>query len=120
MADTGIFATTLEVQYKAGANCSATANAEAYINSFMAQVESYINAFTGYNWSDAYASLNVDFKGILKEAASCLAAIYVIQYDTSGMSQRESEFRCDVLRDAANRCMEILKIKARQDYIAGT
>ena len=35
MADTGIFATTAEVQRKVGANASSTANVEAYINDFM-------------------------------------------------------------------------------------
>ena len=39
MADTGVFATTAEVSRKAGANASATSNAEAYINQYMAEVK---------------------------------------------------------------------------------
>ena len=81
MADTGIFATTAEVQRKVGENASATSNVEAYINDFMTQAESYINAVTRHNWSDDYSGLNADVKGLLKEAASNIAACYVILFD---------------------------------------
>src|SRR3972149_5880427 len=99
MADTGIFATTTEVQRKSGANASSTSKAEAYVNDYMTQVESFINVTTRYNWSDVYSTLNVDVKGILKECASDLAAIYVIQYDLSGfLSRAAAEDSINVLR----------------------
>jgi len=109
MADTGIFATTAEVQRKAGAGASATSNTEAYINDFMAQAESEINCITRYNWSDNYAALNSDVKAILKEAASNLAAIYVIQFDMSGFTSRtEAENMINVLRDGYLRVLSVL------------
>lgn len=118
MADTGIFATTAEVQYKAGAHASVVSKAEAYVNSYMTQVESFINSHSRYNFSDNYASLNVDTKGILKEIASNLAAIYVIQYDMSGYSSRiEAEDMINVLRDAALRGLNLLKDKKVTDFI---
>lgn len=118
MADTGIFATTAEVQRKAGANASATSNTEAYINDYMTQAESTINVMTRYNWSDAYSTLDADVKGILKDVASCLAAIYVIQYDMSGFTTRtEAEDMINVLRDAALRGMSILRDKKAQDFM---
>lgn len=118
MADTGIFATTAEVQRKAGEGASSTANVEAYINDYMTQVESQINVFCRFNFSDNYATLNVDTKNILKEAASNLAAIYVIMYDFSGYNSRiEAEDMINVLRDAALRCMSILRDKKHQDFI---
>jgi len=120
MADTGIFATTAEVERKAGANASATSKAEAYVNDYMTQVESHINALTRYNWSDAYAGLNVDVKGILKEVASNLAAIYVIQYDMSGYTSRiEAEDMINVLRDSALRGLAILKRINTQTFMIG-
>ena len=110
MADTGIFATTAEVIRKAGANASSVSAAEAYINDFMTQAESYINVMTRKNWSDAYSSLNVDVKGLLKLAASNLAAIYVIQYDMSGFSSRtEAEDMINILWDGANSAINLLK-----------
>jgi beta-galactosidase/beta-glucuronidase len=120
MADTGIFATTAEVQRKAGANASATSKAEAYTNDFMTQAESTINCMCRYNFSDNYSSLNVDVKGILKEVASNLAAIYVIQYDMSGFTSRtEAEDMINILRDAALRGLSVLRDKKVQDFING-
>lgn len=118
MADTGIFCTTTEVQRKAGANASATSKAEAYTNDYVTQVESEINVFCRYNFSDAYAGLDVDIKGLLKAVASNLAAIYVIQYDMSGFTSRiEAEDMINVLRDAAQRGLSILKDKKNQEFM---
>jgi len=118
MADTGIFATTAEVERKAGANASATSKAEAYVNDYMTQVESQINVATGKNWSDAYSGLNADVKGILKEVASNLAAIYVIQYDMSGYTTRiEAEDMVNILRDAALRGLSILREVVKRDFM---
>lgn len=97
MADTGIFATTAQVQAKAGANVSATYSTEAMINDFMTQAESLINSVTRNNWSDSYAGLNVDVKAILKMAASAKAAMMVISADMSGMPLLEAQTRLNVL-----------------------
>jgi len=109
MADTGIFATTSEVQNKVGANASSTANVEAYINDYISQAESHINVESNYNWSDAYSGLNADVKGILKEAASNLAAIYVINYDLSSIGLDEARSRVDILRDWYVQAIKLLK-----------
>ncbi len=120
MVDTGIFATTAEVQRKAGANASATSNVEAYINDFMTQAESVINIMTRFNWSDAYSGLNVDVKGLLKEAASNLAAMYVIQYDMSGFATRqEAEDMITFLRDGFLRNISLLRDKKSETFING-
>jgi glutaredoxin 2 len=118
MADTGIFATTAEVGYKAGSGASATSKAEAYVNSYMTQVEAFINSSCRYNFSDNYASLNADTKGVLKQIASDLAAIYVITYDMSGYDSRiDAEDAINVLRDAALRGIALLKDKKVTDFI---
>lgn len=118
MADTGIFATTAEIGYKAGANASTTSKAEAYTNSFIAQAESYINTRTLYNWSDAYATLNADVKNILKEAGSSLAAIYVIQYDMSGFSSRqEALIMCNILYARVEECCKLLEKEVNRTFV---
>ena len=120
MADTGIFCTTAEVERKAGANCSAVSKAEAYTNDYITQAESLINAICRYNFSDNYATLNADVKGILKEVASNIAAMYVIQYDMSGFTSRiEAEDMINILRDAALRGLSLLRDKKSQDFITG-
>lgn len=118
MADTGIFASTSDVEKKCGANASATSKAEAYCNKYLFQVESQINADCRYNFSDNYAALNDDTKGILQEIATNLAAIYTIQYDMSGYSSRiEAEDMINILRDAALRNIKLLKDKKVTDFI---
>lgn len=118
MVDTGIFATTAQVGYKAGAGKSATSSAEAYVNNYMFQAESFINSACRYNFSDNYASLNTDTKGILQDCATNLAAIYVIQYDMSGFTSRiEAEDMINILRDAALRDIALLKDKKTTDFI---
>ncbi len=118
MADTGIFATTAEVQRKVGTGSSSTSNVEAYINDYMTQAESYINVLTGKNWSDAYTALNVDVKGVLKEAASNLAAIYVLIYDTSGIiPDRRAENRINMLWQRLVQCCKVLTIQARKTFM---
>lgn len=118
MADTGIFATTAEVQRKAGADASSTSNTEAYINDYVAQAEALINVMSRHNWSDDYATLSDDVKGILKEVASNIAAIYVITYDMSGFPSRtDAENRINVLRDAALRGMAVLRDKKQQTFM---
>ena len=120
MAYAEIFATLTEVQHKAGASASAVSRAAAYVTDYMFQVESLINATCRYNFSDNYTTLNDDTKGILKEVASDLAAIYVISYDMSGFSSRiEAEDMINILRDAALRGLDILKEKKHVDFING-
>jgi hypothetical protein len=121
MVDTGIFATTAEVQRKVGYGANSTANAEAYTNDFMTQAESRINVETHYNWSDKYAALNADVKGILKEAASNLAAVYVISYDWRNFSSKvEAQGRIDTLLFNYNACIKLLKEQVAQDFIKET
>lgn len=119
MADTGIFCTTAEVQYKVGANASGTANAETYINNYVTQAESRINAECHYNFSDNYAALNVDVKGILKEAASDLAATYVINYSLSSIGMEEAKARVDILTYHYANCIKLLKEQLIKDFIIG-
>lgn len=118
MADTGIFCSGTEVIRKAGSGASATATAEAYTNDFITQAESEINAVCRYNFSDDYSSLNADVKGLLKQAASNLAAIYVVSYDMSGYDSRtEAENVINVLRDGYLRALSLLRDKKVQKFI---
>lgn len=118
MADEGIFATTTEIQRKAGDEADSTATAEAYTNDFISQAESLINCICRYNFSDEYASLNADVKGILKMAASNIAAIYCINYNYNLFSSRtNAENQVNVLRDFYLLCISLLKKKETQRFI---
>lgn len=91
MVDTGIFATTQEVQDHVGQYANSTYNVEAYINRFIAEAESLINAECRYNFSDNYSTLNTDTKKLLTLAAATKTAMMVIKadmsaYPTTGMA----------------------------------
>tara|TARA_R100000501_G_scaffold17481_1_gene32584 strand:- start:220 stop:606 length:387 start_codon:yes stop_codon:yes gene_type:complete len=117
MADTGIFATTAEVQRKVHVNASATANVEAYINQFMTEVESLINATVTFNFSDAYSGLNADVKGILKMAASELAALMVEAYDKDAIGRSTAIASENSHLNRYNMAIKELKEKNTQDFI---
>jgi hypothetical protein len=120
MAHTGIFATSDEILVKAGENYD-TGITEARINDLCLQVESQINISTQYNWSDAFASLNADVKGLLAMAESNLVAMYIISYNPSAIPSRTAETMLDLLRDGYVTCIEQLKIEAKRDFmIKGT
>lgn len=118
MADTGIFCSGSEVLFKAGANYNLSGATEAILNNFMTQAESFINVSSNYNFSDRYTALNADVKGVLKEAASDLAAIYVINYDMSGYTSRmEAQTMLDVLRDRFVQCLDLLRKRDNVEFI---
>ena len=113
-----IFATTAEVQRKSGASASTVSNVEAYIDDYMTQAESFINVKTKKNWSDDYAGLNVDVKGILKRAAASLAAIDVIIFDMSGFTSRaEARLMINVLKWESDIAISELEKKDQQDFM---
>ena len=121
MADTGIFATTLEIQEKAGANADSTYTAEAYTNSFVAQAESLINVESGYNWSDVYSGLNADVKKILTLAASNKAAQYCIVSNTNNfLSSADAQTALQMLEADYDKCIILLReggTKLKQKFI---
>lgn len=121
MVDEGIFATTAEVLRKTGAGVSSTSSAEAFINDYMTQAESYINVLTRTNYSNSYAGLDVDVKGLLKEAASNLAAIYAIQYDISGYnSTREAENMMNTNWKRFLHCIKLLDEQTANKFLTDT
>jgi hypothetical protein len=108
MADTGILATTAQIQAKVGKNTS-TYNAETYTNIFVAMAEGIINSLSAYNWCDAYATLNTDVKGVLADCASNLAAIYIIEADPDEIGRTTAEFKINVLLDSFVRDILLLE-----------
>jgi len=86
----------------------------------MTEVESEINVVTRKNWSDDYSGLDVDVKGILKQASSNLAAVYVIQFDMSGFTSRgEAESMVNILLSRYDKMVNVLKDMKQQDFMDG-
>jgi len=121
MAEAGIYTTNVLVAYKIGANASAVSKAEAYTNEFIAQAEAYINVVTKKIWAidtAAFAALDAQISKILSEAASNLAAIYVIQYDMSGFTTRiEAEDMINILWARLQQCIDVLKVQDNLNFM---
>lgn len=119
MVDVGVFCKNANIIARAGANVSATSAAVGWTDTVVLDAENLVNALTRKNWSDAYASLNVDVKYLLMDAAACACAMYVINYDLSGMAAREAETRLDFLRDCFWRDIKALQDLKTQDFVTG-
>jgi len=120
MADDGVFIKNADIAVKAGANVNATAITVAETDKYVLNVEAFINIASRYNWSDAFATLNVDVAEFLTDIGAALCAIYAIEYDMSGFSSRaEAESMIVVLRDSALRGLQFLRDKKTQDFING-
>ena len=121
MADIGIYATNAMIQAKAGANANATSKLTTWTDVIILLCENFINVLCRKTFavdSTAFTSLPASTKYILSDAASNLAAIYVIQYDMSGLTSRgEAEDMIVVLRDAFLRDVSILRDKKVQDFV---
>lgn len=120
MAHTGIFAASDEILVKAGESYD-TGITEARINALCLQAESRINCECHYNFSDAYAGLNADVKGLLSEAESNLVATYIIMFNTAGYAQglKQAQSSIDLLMYNYNACIKLLKEQLTKDFMIG-
>ena len=121
MAAVGIYCTLDDVQYKAGVKASATSKAEAYVTIYVGMAEAVINVACRRIFAvdaTAFSALPTGTRKILSDAASNLAAIYVINFDLSGFTTRlEAEDMVNILRDAFLRDLAILKEKEHQTFL---
>jgi len=120
MAETAIFAGSGAVLFKIGENYDATGWTEANRNFVAGQAEALINTITRTNYSDSYATLNVDVQKMLEEAAACWAAIDFISYNMAGYTSRvEAEDMINILWAKFNLITDILKDQKSVTYVSG-
>ncbi len=117
MGDTGIFATTAEVQKYVPKWANDTYNEEAHINQYIKGWESFINITMNYNWSDNYGTADEDTKKILTLYVCAQVAMDVCAMDISGTDIRVAEFFSDRMTDVANKVFSQLKENASNEAI---
>jgi len=116
----GIYTKNADIVVRAGAKANATAITVAETDKYVLTIEGYVNSVTHYNWSDAYAALNVDVRGLLTEAGACLCAINVIAYDPSGFtSLEEASFIVDTLWARAQQALGKLADQEVKTFMVG-
>lgn len=115
------YALATQIGYKAGANVSSTATGAAYLLEFGLMAEGMINTASGYNWSDwytAYSATYPDVANLLVDAASNIAAIYVINYDMSGFTNiQEAVARINTLYQMYISDIALLKEEGKKDFV---
>ena len=123
MADFGVYAKFASISARVGTRASAVSNLVAWTDLIILNVETTINVMTRKIWAvddAAFTALSVSTKTILTDAAACLAAMHVIQYDISGMPAREAETRLDFLYNRFLSDIKILEdVKTRDFLIKG-
>jgi len=114
--------TEAEIQQKSGDNVSAAFNTTMMTASNL-RAESTINCVCKYNFSDTFATLNVDVKHILGDFCSSFVAIEALNHKPTGddgaLDRIEYEDRLNVLRDSMLRAMGILRNQNVVTFING-
>jgi hypothetical protein len=115
------YALATNILYKCGANVNSTYSAAGYLEQYGYMAEAVINSECLYDWSawyttDAGAHPHVGY--VLVNAASCLAAIDVINADMSGFTNiQEAVSRIDVLYQMYQNNIRILKSEGVMDFV---
>lgn len=120
MSHTGIFATAAECASKAGENVDATGWHEANINQWCNEIESQVNVLCGYNFSDAYATLDADVKKILTIICSNYAGIHGIAFNMVAYTSRiEAEDMINILWASMQYNLNLLKDPGSVTFMKG-
>ena len=116
-----VLTTSGAVLVKAGSGVSSVvAESGAIVTELIQQAEGWINMVTRFNWIDEFPTLNEDVKHMLTEAASNLAAAYLINYDMSGYTSRtEAEIMINLLILRADEILGILIDKKQETFVRG-
>lgn len=88
------------------------------VDVWIKEAESKINVATRQNWSASYTTMSSPYKYILNKAASCDAAIQIINYDMSKYDLAEAQRMQNVLLNEFNSCIEILAKEENQEKIS--
>lgn len=95
------YALSADIVFKAGANVNSSAVAAPFLLDVGLMAEAMINSASGFDWSAWYTSYAASYPHVawlLVDAASSLAAIYVINYDMSGFTNiQEAVSRTNLL-----------------------
>lgn len=112
MVFAGITATEAQIDQKSGANVS-TSYTDVMKTQALLQAESYLNAITGFNWSDWYATTpNVDVKYIITMYTASWVASEAINYDLDAVGRGAANLMLNKLANDMRQALETLKDKS--------
>jgi hypothetical protein len=116
----GNLCTYSDVINKVGNGANSNATSVYIISNFVEQAESVVNVRTRKDWIAVYSTTDESVKYILNKIVSSLAAIEVINFDTSGYTSRlEAESMTQQLKGDAELLTYVLVDKNTQAFING-
>jgi len=104
---------------KAGANANSDAVASlALLSNYCDEAEGFVCFKTRYDWVTNIGKVSTNFKPMLADATSDLAAMKIINYNMDGFTSRlEAQTMLDVLKDNSAQIIADLKEKENQQVI---
>ena len=103
------FCTSQAIVVKAGANISSSVVSNAVIQRACDNAEGYVNVATRYDWITNSGAIGTNFKPLIADTISSLAAIDLIEYDMESIGKSEAINRINILYDRATAGVELLK-----------
>ena len=107
------YCTSAAIIIKAGANVNSTATgSNIIIKQFCDNAEGYLNVATRYDWTAASAAITAsypNYKPMIADVISSLAAIDMINYDMESIGRNEAQARINVLYDRATTGINYIK-----------
>lgn len=120
MAATSILSTDAEMNAMAGENVNTTGWTDANKTAWGLQAENFLNVLAKYNFSDNYASLNVDVKSILNEYVARYVAVCGISYNMADYTSRiEAEDMINLHWARMKEIEKLLPTIANLDFLKG-
>jgi hypothetical protein len=118
MVEAGTLCTNANVELKSGLNANSTADAEAATNVYIKEAEGFICASARYDFVTNYATVSTIGKEFLRDVASSLAAIKVINYDMGGFTSRtEAQTMLDINYAVVVEGINLLRDDKYRDFI---
>lgn len=118
----GVFNGTMcsyqDVVDKVGSGANTDAIAVGAVGNYVRNAESILNGRTKKNWTDIYTTLNADVKYLFNEIVSNMAAIKVINFDTTNYNSRlEAGQMIEQLRWGSEKLINELKNESVKNFI---
>lgn len=118
MTEAGTLCNNADVLKKAGLNANLSGASEIYTNVYIKEAEGFICASARYDFVTNYSGCSVIGREFLRDVASSLSALKVINYDMGGYTSRtESQTMLDINYSAVVEGINLLRDDKYRDFI---
>ena len=109
------YCTSQAILVKAGSNISSSVVSGAVIQRACDNAEGFVNVATRFDFTATSSAIGANFRPLIADVVSSLAAIDLISYDMESIGKSEAINRINVLYDRATSGIDILKKMKRPE-----